>query len=299
MDRATARIAPAAVGTIGALIVIAGLLAVLRSGEVMSIPIHHLLHAGIALGAGMLAVVLANRLPTRRSERGVWAIVAVLAPIFGLALMWPSEYMYLMQHHWLHMLDHLGIAIFSWLAVYAAQAYAKGLGWPMVVLMVAMDASAAAGFGVSPPPSQLLSIPVASVISGNAGGAGVPPNAGAAATPAVAGAYHFDPAKGASLYAANCAGCHQPNGQGLPGVFPPLRGDPDVLNADPTRQIEAVLDGEHGQSVGGTAYSGMMPPFADSLTNEEIADIINHERSSWGNHSKQVTAGEVKALRKH
>ncbi len=150
-----------ALGIAGTVImVIGGIAATLYA---MSIPVHHLLHAGMALGAGVLAIALAARLPVERSERSVWVICAILAPIFGLLLMWPSEYAYLMEHHRLHMLDHIGIIAFSGLAVFAAQAYARGLGWPMLVLMVVMDGTAAGGFGVSPGPSALLSLPLSTV----------------------------------------------------------------------------------------------------------------------------------------
>ena len=111
----------------------------------------------------MLAIALAAKLPSQRSERSVWVIPAILAPILGLFLMWPSEYAYLMEHHGLHMLDHVGIIAFSWLAVFAAQAYVRGLGWPMLVLMVSMNAAAAGGFGVAPGPSALLSLPLSTV----------------------------------------------------------------------------------------------------------------------------------------
>lgn len=306
VDSPIKRITSIFMGVVGALIVLAGIVATYHTDQMMSIPMHHLLHAGMAVGAGMLAIALANRWPALRKERVTWAIVASLAPIFGLALMWPSEYMYLMEHPGLHSLDHLGIALFSWLAVFGAQLYVRGLGWPMLVLMVAMDAGAAAGFGVSPPPSSLLSLPLSTVTSGNMEGmsgsmSGMGPNhtMAPAPAPAAAGPYHFDAAKGSSLYSSNCMACHQATGQGLPGVFPPLRGNSAVLDPDPTRQIEVVLDGQHGQKVDGTTYSSVMPPFAATLSDTEIADIINHERSSWGNQSKQITPDEVKALRKH
>ncbi|HET6587694.1 MAG TPA: c-type cytochrome, partial [Oleiagrimonas sp.] len=114
---------------------------------------------------------------------------------------------------------------------------------------------------------------------------------------APSGPYKFDPAKGASLYAANCAACHQATGAGLPGAFPPLKGNPAVLDPDPTKQIKVVLNGLHGESINGTMYPTVMPPFGGSLNDFEIADIINHERSSWGNQGKPITADQVKALR--
>jgi nitrite reductase (NO-forming) len=120
----------------------------------------------------------------------------------------------------------------------------------------------------------------------------------AGAAPAVAaGPYKFDAAHGASLYASHCAACHQATGMGLPGAFPPLKGDPSVLNPDPSKQIDVVLHGLRGESIGGVAYSTAMPPFGASLSDADIADIVNHERSSWGNQGKPTTADQVKAAR--
>ncbi|MEY2151234.1 multicopper oxidase domain-containing protein [Rhodanobacter sp. 115] len=118
-----------------------------------------------------------------------------------------------------------------------------------------------------------------------------------AAASAALGPYHFDPAQGAKLYAANCAACHQPTGQGIAGAFPPLKGNPAVLDADPTTQIDTVLNGLHGQNVGGTVYATPMPPFKGVLNDAQIADIINHERTSWDNQGKQIVASDVKIRR--
>lgn len=119
----------------------------------------------------------------------------------------------------------------------------------------------------------------------------------AAKPPVPTGPYHFDAAKGAALFSANCSACHQPTGLGLPGAFPPLKGDAAVLDPNPAKQIDTVLNGLHDQKVGDTMYATPMPPFESLLSDAEIADIINHERSSWGNKSKLITADEVKARR--
>lgn len=111
------------------------------------------------------------------------------------------------------------------------------------------------------------------------------------------GPYRFDAAKGASLYGTRCAACHQPSGTGVPGAFPPLKGDASVLDSNPASQIDAILNGLHGKKVGGTVYATPMPQFGSLLNDAEIADIVNHERSSWGNRSKQITAITVKARR--
>jgi cytochrome c oxidase cbb3-type subunit 2 len=121
----------------------------------------------------------------------------------------------------------------------------------------------------------------------------------AAAVPAGAAssADGYDPAKGASLYTANCSACHQASGAGLPGAFPPLKGNEVVNDADATQHIRVVLGGLHGVNVGGVVYGGVMPPFAATLTDEQIADIIDYERSSWGNHGKPTMAAQVGAER--
>jgi nitrite reductase (NO-forming) len=84
---------------------------------------------------------------------------------------------------------------------------------------------------------------------------------------------------------------------GIPGAYPPLKGNLVVLDNDPAKQIDVVLHGLQGQDVGGKVYPAVMPPFATLLNNTQIADIINHERSSWGNNSKHITASDVKARR--
>jgi nitrite reductase (NO-forming) len=123
------------------------------------------------------------------------------------------------------------------------------------------------------------------------------PAADMAAASAALGPYHVDAGKGATLYGANCAACHQPTGMGIAGAFPPLKDNPAVLDANATKQIDVVLNGLHGETIGGTAYGTPMPPFGGTLNDAEIADIINHERSSWGNHGKQIAATDVKTRR--
>jgi cytochrome c oxidase cbb3-type subunit 2 len=118
---------------------------------------------------------------------------------------------------------------------------------------------------------------------------------GSAAPTSAAGGY--DAAKGAALFTANCSACHQANGEGLPGAFPSLKNDAVVDKDDATRHIQVVLQGLHGAKVSGVVYSSAMPPFAGTLSDAEVADIIDYERSSWGNHGKPVDAAQVAAER--
>lgn len=129
-----------------------------------------------------------------------------------------------------------------------------------------------------------------------AGGAATAAPAHAAA-PEPAGPYQFDTARGDALYTQHCAACHQATGMGLPGAFPPLKGDPVVLDANPAKHIQAILHGVQGQTINGTAYPSPMPPFGATLSDSEVADIVNHERTSWGNQARNATADDVKAAR--
>jgi cytochrome c oxidase cbb3-type subunit II len=103
----------------------------------------------------------------------------------------------------------------------------------------------------------------------------------------------YDAAKGAALYTANCSACHQSSGEGLPGAFPSLKGDGVVNKDDATKHIDVVLNGLHDARASGVVYSSAMPPFAATLSDTEIADLIDYERSSWGNHGKPVIAAQV------
>lgn len=111
------------------------------------------------------------------------------------------------------------------------------------------------------------------------------------------GGYAYAAARGESLYAANCSACHQANGEGIPGAFPPLNGNGAVVDADPALHIHTVLNGAQGTIIDGVQYNSPMPPFASLLGDAEIADIINYERSSWGNQAAHVTAADVAAAR--
>ncbi|HET7369885.1 MAG TPA: cbb3-type cytochrome c oxidase subunit II [Gammaproteobacteria bacterium] len=98
---------------------------------------------------------------------------------------------------------------------------------------------------------------------------------------------------GKPLFSANCAACHGAGGAGIPGVFPPLKGNPAVNDADPTKHITVVLGGLKGATIDGVKYAAQMPAFGSLLSDAEIAAIINYERSAWGNDAPHVTAQQV------
>ena len=104
---------------------------------------------------------------------------------------------------------------------------------------------------------------------------------------AYAGAQGFDwEAIGEATY-ANCAGCHQTNGKGVPGVFPSLAGHlPNIVAKQGGRSylIQVLLFGLQGEiNVLGQALDGAMPAWGASLSDEQIAAVLNHELHNWGN----------------
>jgi nitrite reductase (NO-forming) len=101
---------------------------------------------------------------------------------------------------------------------------------------------------------------------------------------------------GQALFAGTCSVCHQANGAGLPGVFPPLAKS-DYLAADAQRGTRAVLHGLTGKvTVNGQEYNSVMPPM-NQLNDDEVANIMTFVLNSWGNAGGRVLNDEVKKLR--
>jgi mono/diheme cytochrome c family protein len=92
-------------------------------------------------------------------------------------------------------------------------------------------------------------------------------------------------AGGEQLYNDNCAACHQKAGQGIPGAFPPLKGDAVVLG-DTKVLAFVVLTGRGG-----------MPAFKDSLSDADLAAIMTYARSAWGNSGTPLTAADFAKAR--
>jgi mono/diheme cytochrome c family protein len=99
---------------------------------------------------------------------------------------------------------------------------------------------------------------------------------------------------GAKLYIDNCSGCHQSSGRGITGVIPPLAGNPVVMAEKPNNIIKVMIRGIKQRD----GYIAM-PSYAPSLNNEEILEISNYVRSSWGNGADpNVTKSLVESIRK-
>jgi nitrite reductase (NO-forming) len=103
-------------------------------------------------------------------------------------------------------------------------------------------------------------------------------------------------AAGQALFAGTCSVCHQANGAGLAGVFPPLAKS-DWLGQDTKRAIGVVLHGLSGKvKVNGKDYDSVMPPM-NQLNDDEVANILTYVLNSWGNPGGNVSADDVKKQR--
>jgi mono/diheme cytochrome c family protein len=113
--------------------------------------------------------------------------------------------------------------------------------------------------------------------------------------------------RGAKIYSRTCFACHQPNGLGTPGTFPPLVGSDFVNEKEPGRMIRIVLRGFQGSGlvVNGAPFptAGQMTAFGVAppagLTDDEIADVITYVRGNadFKNHASPVTTEQVTAIR--
>lgn len=101
--------------------------------------------------------------------------------------------------------------------------------------------------------------------------------------------------KGARIY-TQCAACHQADGTGVPGVFPPLANS-DWVNGDERRVVKILLWGLNGPiTVAGNEYNGNMPSY-NSMSDEDIRIIASYIRTNFGNNSGFVSEGAVEAAR--
>lgn len=102
--------------------------------------------------------------------------------------------------------------------------------------------------------------------------------------------------RGKTVYATACVACHQADGKGLEKIFPPLAKS-DYLMADKKRSIKQVIHGATDPiTVNGVKYTTPMIGLG-TLSDQEIADVLNYVRNSWGNKGEIVTVQEVKKAR--
>jgi mono/diheme cytochrome c family protein len=103
---------------------------------------------------------------------------------------------------------------------------------------------------------------------------------------------------GAAVYARTCVACHEANGEGTPRIYPPLPGNANLQSADPSSAIQIILDGAQTMTTPRAPNTGSMPAYAEQLSDQQIADVTNYIRNSWGNAAPLVTPTQVKRKRR-
>jgi len=107
-----------------------------------------------------------------------------------------------------------------------------------------------------------------------------------------------DSKPGAAVYIDNCAACHRTDGQGYTRVFPALAGNPVLQTTDATSLIHIVLKGGTLPATHTAPSTFTMPGFDWRLSDQEVADVVNFIRTSWGNQGATVKPDDVAALRR-
>lgn len=126
----------------------------------------------------------------------------------------------------------------------------------------------------------------------------------------VAGGWTYDPAasqalhagdvsaRGARLYVDSCAACHRTDGHGYPTTFPPLAGNPVVMDPVPDSLIRIVLEGNTLRATRQAPSAFVMPGFAARMDDGAVADTVTFIRAAWGNGAPGVTAADVGRVRR-
>lgn len=282
---------------LGVLGLVAVLVAALELGipdPDLSIHNHHIQHLFFVLGGSLWGLAIARAVPSRSSAGpgpAGWLVLAILAPVAVMFVMWPSTYPYIEAHPLLHALEHGVLLVLGVVTTYASFRFAEPAGWLFGASLVAMAWVAAYGYGVTPPPNRLLTASSAPAVAsgaqavGGGAAAGVVGAAGGAEAAGGATTASTGSVDGAVVFQQNCAACHQAEGGGIPGAFPRLAGHfPQLLSADGGRAyvLHVLLFGLQGSiTVEGQTYNGVMPSWSH-LTDAQIAAVLDHVATSWG-----------------
>lgn len=102
-----------------------------------------------------------------------------------------------------------------------------------------------------------------------------------------------DEGRGAALYKRYCTDCHQGQGEGVANMYPSLANNRAVTMSSPLNTIRMVLSGGYAPVTESNPRPFGMPPFAQTLTDAQIADVVNYVRNAWGNRAAPVHAQDV------
>ncbi|WP_213780554.1 cytochrome c [Caballeronia sp. dw_276] len=103
--------------------------------------------------------------------------------------------------------------------------------------------------------------------------------------------------QGKKIYTENCAKCHAENGLGKPPAYPPLANNQSIQMQSAVNPIRMTLNGGYPPSTEGNPHPYGMPPFAQALSDTEVAAVVTYIRMSWGNHGTPVSPQQVSNLR--
>lgn len=105
-------------------------------------------------------------------------------------------------------------------------------------------------------------------------------------------------ADGERIYKSACIACHEADGSGAPRIYPPLPGNANLQSADPSSTLRIILDGAQTVTTPRAPNAGSMPAYDGKLSDQQIADVANYIRNSWGNAAPLVTPAQVTTARR-
>jgi mono/diheme cytochrome c family protein len=125
--------------------------------------------------------------------------------------------------------------------------------------------------------------------------AGTPPAAEVSTVPLPESSLllHF----GEDVYNKHCASCHMKDGSGMPPDYPPLASNPSIQMESAVNPIRMVLNGGFPPGTEGNPEPYGMPPFAQTLSDDEVAAVVTYIRSAWGNRGTPISARQANELR--
>jgi mono/diheme cytochrome c family protein len=102
---------------------------------------------------------------------------------------------------------------------------------------------------------------------------------------------------GETVYANHCASCHAADGRGMPPDYPPLANNASIQMQSAVNPIRMVLNGGFPPGTAGNRMPYGMPPFAQTLSDNEVAAVVTYIRAAWGNRGTTVSARQANELR--
>ena len=123
---------------------------------------------------------------------------------------------------------------------------------------------------------------------------GAAPPAGSALSPAESSLLTT---LGKTVYTAQCETCHGTDGRGMPPQYPPLAGNQSIQMQSAVNPIRMVLNGGFPPGTAENPKPYGMPPFAQLLSDDQVAAVVTYIRTSWGNHGAPVSAQDANTLR--